>query len=216
MIRVILVRHGETDWNKSRRIQGSNSDTPLNERGREQVEALALRLKQERIKAIYSSPLRRALDTAKAIACQHQLEIQIESSLREINVGELEGVEISSLGKRLDELLTIRGQDQKQAGVEKDLWNKIQRIGGESLTELQQRAWDTLQHIVSQHSDGMIVVASHYFTILTIICAVLNLPLSQIGRLRLGAGSISTITFDEPVSHLILFNDSCHLITQNH
>lgn len=216
MIQVILVRHGETDWNKSRRIQGSNSDTPLNERGRAQAKALALRLKQEEIEAIYSSPLRRALHTAQAIACQHQLEVQIEPSLREINVGKLEGVEISSLGKRLDELLTLQGQDKRQAGVEKDLWNKLQHIGGESLTELQQRAWGTLQHIVSQHSDGMIAIVSHYFTILTIICAVLNLPLSQIGRLRLGAGSISTITFDEPVTRLILFNDSCHLTTQNH
>jgi len=210
------VRHGETDWNKSRRIQGGNSDIPLNERGREQAKALALRLKQEEIGAIYSSPLQRALHTAQAIAYHHQLEVQIEPSLREINVGKLEGVEINSLGKRLDELLTLQGQDQRQAGVEKDLWNKLQHIGGESLTELQQRAWDTLQHIVSQHSDGAIVVVSHYFTILTIICAALNLPLSQIGRLRLGTSSISTITFDESVTRLVLFNDSCHLITQNH
>ena len=216
MIQVILVRHGETDWNKSRRIQGGNSDTPLNERGREQAKALALRLKQEEIGAIYSSPLQRALHTAQAIAYHHQLEVQIEPSLQEINVGKLEGVEINSLGKRLDELLTLQGQDQRQAGVERDLWNKLQHIGGESLTELQQRAWDTLQHIVSQHSDGAIVVVSHYFTILTIICAALNLPLSQIGRLRLGTSSISTITFDESVTRLILFNDSCHLITQNH
>ena len=92
MVQVILVRHGETDWNKSLRIQGGNSDTELNEKGQQQAEWLGLRLKQERIQAVYSSPLKRALDTAQAIAHHHQLEVQIEPALKELNVGELEGV----------------------------------------------------------------------------------------------------------------------------
>jgi len=85
--------------------------------------------------------------------------------------------------------------------------------GGESLAEVQQRAWSIIQRLIGRHSDRVIVVVSHYFVILTIICSVLNLPLSQIGRLRLGVGSISTITFDGEVPRLLLFNDSCHLIS---
>ncbi len=212
LLQVILVRHGETDWNMSWRIQGGNSDTQLNEAGEEQAEGLALRLKQERIKAIYSSPLKRALDTALVIASYHQLEVQIELALKELNVGELEGVPVSLVGKRLDELLTTPARDEIQVGAGENVWTKLQHIGGEPLEELQQRAWGTIQRIVNRHSDGVIVVVSHYFVLLTIICAVLNLPLSQLGRLRLGAGSISTVVFDEPVPRLILFGDSCHLI----
>ena len=90
LVQVILVRHGETDWNKARRVQGGNSDTQLNQSGKEQAESLALRLKQEEVQAIYSSPLLRALDTAQAIARHHQVEVQIEPALKELNVGDLE------------------------------------------------------------------------------------------------------------------------------
>lgn len=202
MVRVILVRHGETDWNQARRIQGGGSDVPLNERGRRQRESLALRLKPERVQAIYSSPLQRALDTAQAIAGYHQLEVEIESSLKEIEVGELEGASVAEIGKRLDQLLT--GDSQGEA---------LPRMpGGESLTEVQQRGWGTIKRLADEHPDGMFVVVSHYFVILTIICSVLNLPLSQIGRFRLGAGSISTIVFDGQATRLVLFNDNCHLM----
>ncbi len=211
MIQVILVRHGETDWNKSLRVQGSGSDTQLNETGREQARELALRLKPKRIKVIYSSPLQRARDTAQVIARHHQLEVQIEPALIELNVGQLEGVSVESLGKRLDELLTMPGRDGVEVGAGESVWSKLQHIGGESLAELQQRAWGAIQRMVKDHSDGAIVVVSHYFVILTIICAVLNLPVSEIGRLRLGAGGISTIVFDEPRTYLTLFGDSCHL-----
>ncbi len=200
MVRIILIRHGETDWNQARRIQGGGSDTPLNERGRQQAESLALRLQPERVQAIYSSPLQRALDTAQAIARHHQLEVKIEPSLKEIEVGELEGVSVIDMGKRLDHLLTKASQGGALPKMP----------GGESLREVQQRAWGTIKRLANKHPDGALVVVSHYFAILTIICSALGLPLSQINRLRLGAGSISTIVFDEQVARLILFNDSCH------
>lgn len=211
MVQVILVRHGETDWNRVRRVQGGNSDTLLNKAGKQQAEALALRLKQERVQAVYSSPLQRALDTAQAIARHHQLEVKVEPALREVNVGQLEGVEVGLLGKRLDELLIAQSRAEIQTGGGQSLWSRMPDIGGESLAELQQRAWGAVQRIVNQHPDGVVVVVTHYFVVLTIISAVLNLPLSQIGRLRLGVASISTIVFDEPVPRLTLFNDVCHL-----
>ena len=202
MVRIVLVRHGETDWNQSRRIQGGGSDTPLNKRGKEQAEKLALRLKSERIQAIYSSPLQRALDTAQAIARYHQLEVEIEPSLKEIEVGELEGTPVAEIGKHLDQLLTADGQGEALPRMP----------GGESVTELQQRAWSTIKRLASKHPDGVLLAVSHYFVILTIICSVLNLPLSQMGRFRIGAGSISTIVFDGQATRLVLFNDSCHLM----
>ena len=203
MAKVILVRHGETDWNRSRRIQGGNSDTQLNQRGRQQAESLALRLKQEKIQAIYSSPLQRAQDTARAIARYHQLPVEIELSLKEIEVGELEGVFITEVGKHLSQFLTMHSQGEELPKIP----------GGESLTGVQQRVWGTIQHLVDRHSDGVLVVVSHYFSILSAICSVLNLPLSQIDRFRLSPGSISILNFDEQATRLILFNDTCHLVS---
>ena len=85
--------------------------------------------------------------------------------------------------------------------------------GGESLAEVQQRAWSTIQRLVSQHPDEIIVVVTHFFVILTIVCSILDLPLSHMSRLRLGTGSISTIVFDRQAARLELFNDICHLTT---
>ena len=201
MVKVILVRHGETEWNRLRRIQGGNSDTQLNQRGRKQAASLALRLKQEEIQAVYSSPLQRAQDTARAIAGYHQLPVGVEPSLKEIEVGELEGVSIAEVGKHLSQLLIRHSQGEELPKIP----------GGESLTEVQQRVWGTIQRLVSRHGDGVLVVVSHYFSILTAVCSVLNLPLSQIDRLRLNSASISILTFDEQATRLTLFNDTCHL-----
>lgn len=195
--RIILVRHGETDWNKEKRIQGGSSDTPLNETGREQAEGLARRLSHDRIRAIYSSPLRRSLDTARVIARYHKLEVLLEPSLKEIEAGALEGVFTGSLHKRLSQLLT--------AGTGSDALPNAP--GGESLADVQRRAWGTIQRLARKHPDGLVVV-SHYFVILSIICSVLELPLSQLGRFRMENGSISIINLDGQEAWLERYNDA--------
>lgn len=129
--RIILVRHGETDWNLERRIQGGSSNPPLNERGREQAESLARRLEREKIQAVYSSPLKRGLDTARTIARCHKLEVATEPSLREIEAGDLEGATLAELGRHFSELLI------QNAGGE--IFPRVP--GGESLPEVQQRGW---------------------------------------------------------------------------
>ena len=110
---------------------------------------------------------------------------------------------IDDLGKSFTELLINNSKGELLPRVP----------GGESLMEVQQRAWSATQHLVSQHPEGTIVVVSHYFVILTIICSALNLPLSQIGRLRVIPGSISTLAFDGRAPRLVLLNDTCHLST---
>ncbi len=201
MAKVILVRHGQTDWNKILLIQGGGSDTELNERGRMQAESLGMRLKQEKIDAIYSSPLKRALGTAQPIACHHQLEVQIEPALKEIYAAELEGVPVSDIGIRLEQVLT--GQREAET-LFKD-------YGGESLDEVQERAWGVIKRLITKHPEETIVVVSHYFVMLTILCAVLDIPLSRIIRFRLREGSISIIVLDGKAPRLVLFNDISHL-----
>ena len=197
MLKVILVRHGETDWNKVRRIQGGGSNTRLNERGLEQVAWLADRLRREKLLAVYSSPLERALVTARAIADHHSLEVQIEPSLREIEAGELEGRTVTEVGKHFSQILikNLKGETLPQIP------------GGESLLEVQQRAWGTIKCLVSQYSEGAVVVVSHYFVILSVICAALEIPLAQIVRFRLTTGTISAIDFDDGAARLSAFNE---------
>jgi len=196
--KIILVRHGETDWNRELRIQGGSSNTPLNEKGKRQVANLALRLSKNRIQAIYSSPLQRALDTAEAIAGYHQVEVVVELSLREIEVGVLEGVTTKELGRRFSEILTKDGVLKKVPG-------------GESLAELQERSWGIIQHLSQKYTDGDMVVVSHYFAILSIVCSVLMLPLSHITRLRLDTASISVINLDNQMARLELLNDTGYM-----
>ncbi len=201
MVKLILVRHGETDWNSVRRIQGGGSDTPLNQRGRQQAENVALRLKTEPVKAIYSSPLQRAMHTAQAIARLHNLDVISLPALREIEVGELEGKTRAEIGMRFDEFLVLNGE------------NVLPKIpGGESLTQVQDRAWSTAKELVTSHVDGAVVAVTHYFVIMTIVCAVINLPLTQIRRLRLTPGTISTVAFEDHGCRLELFNDGCHTV----
>ena len=91
MTTLLLVRHGETDWNAERRWQG-HADVPLNARGRDQAETLAEQLGGEDIDAIYSSDLSRARDTALAVARRLHLPVVVDPDLREVDVGAIEGL----------------------------------------------------------------------------------------------------------------------------
>lgn len=198
MTRIILARHTETDWNQVRRIQGGGSNVPLNEKGFKQAELLARRLKGEEIQAIYSSPLKRAMDTASIIAGYHNLEVKPEPSLKEIDAGDYEGVAVADIGQRFSHILTA-GQDGHMPRIP----------GGESLPELQQRAWGVIRRLAAEHPDGQLLVVSHFFAILSIVCAVLGLPLSHIRRFRLATGSVTVIEVGDPVDRLLVFNESC-------
>lgn len=183
-----------------RRIQGGSSDTAMSQTGKQQAKNLALALKGEKLSAIYSSPLQRALDTARAIARHHRLKVQVEPELRELEVGELEGVLAESLGTDFSHFLL---HWQRGDGSEK-------LPGGESLADLQQRAWSAVQRIAARH-DGTVVLVSHYFVILTIICAALGLPPSGIRHLRVAVGSMSTLDFKDGRIVLTSLGDTCHL-----
>lgn len=199
MLKVILVRHGETEWNRIHRLQGGDSDTPLNDTGIAQAKRLALRLKDEDIRAVYASPLQRALDTAREIARYHQLEVKTLSSLKEIHVGKLEGADSTKMKLRWDQLLCQEGDSE--AGI----------YGVEPIAHVQMRTWSAIKEIAGEHKEGSVVVVSHYVAIMAIVCAVLGLPLQQIVRLKLNSGTITSfLMYDDGSARLELFNDGCH------
>ncbi len=125
------------------------------------------------------------------------------SSLKEIDVGELEGVFSAEMKVRFDEFICRNNDDQTLGKLPL----------GEAVCDVQKRAWDTVMSISGQHSEGTVVIVTHYFVIMAIVCRVLNLPLSQIVHLRLGTGTLTTFTLDsENGARLELFNDSCHTL----
>jgi broad specificity phosphatase PhoE len=196
-----LIRHGETSWNHQRRIQGGSTDTLLSELGKKQVKNLGLALKAESITAIYSSPLKRALDTANAIAIHHNMEVQIEPELRELEVGDFEGISVETLTTDFSHFLVHWREGQ---GSEK-------LPGGESLVDLQRRSWGMVQRIVELKHEGTVVIVSHYFAIVTIICAALGLPPNGIRRFRVSEGSMTVLDFKNGLPRLISLGDACHL-----
>ncbi len=199
-MKLILIRHGETYWNKERRIQGGSSDTELSEVGLKQANLLTSFLKGENVSVIVSSPLKRALDTAKAIASQHKIPVEIEAGLKEIEVGEMEGLSASSLNTGFSQYL-MRGWQEGGSG---------RLPGGESFVELQQRSWACIERLLAEHKDRTAVVVSHYFVILAIIFKALGLQLDCLPKFRLDTGGVSIIEFNERGPRLVLFNDTSY------
>lgn len=200
-MRLILVRHGETAWNRERRIQGCRSDTELSVRGKDQAEKIALSLKGQKITAIYSSSLKRAMDTARVVARACGLEVRVIPELEEIDAGELEGL-----------------SEKKLEGRYREFWEEwkmgnpfLHLPGGESLDELQRRAWRAIERITEKHSDGLVVVISHFFAILTIICQALGLDLRHMRYLRQDLAAINILELTRQRNSLSLLNDTCHL-----
>ncbi|MGD8894236.1 MAG: histidine phosphatase family protein, partial [Desulfobacterales bacterium] len=174
-MRIYLVRHGETEWNRVRRFQG-RSNLPLNQEGIKQVNALALALKNKPLNAIYTSPLLRAFETARLIKVFHpSIPIFEEKGLIEMDLGEFDGMKAQDWAEQYPDF--------------RKAWNEnpasVQMPGGESLKEVQVRAKDTLERITRIYSpDSSILLSSHNFVNLTILCDLLEIPLHRFRELR--------------------------------
>lgn len=137
MTTLLLARHGETDWNRELRIQGS-SDIELNELGRAQARALAQELEHVELDAIYASNLSRARATAEAVAASHGLEVKIDPRLRERSFGSWEGLTRDDIAARPGE-----------------------RHDGESDDEVRERVLEAVQAIADEHPGENILIVSH-------------------------------------------------------
>jgi len=199
-MRLILVRHGETRWNHENRVVG-HTQIGLNINGRQQAARLTGALKDERVSAIYSSTLRRARETAAAIARGHGMGVVTDDALKEVDAGELEGLTFEEVMERYDDFLQEWMKDNPS----------LRMPGGESMIELQQRAWPAVERIVGEHPDGVVILVSHSLAILSIISGALGMRPSNFRRLRMSLASISVLNFGERGASLVLFNDTCHL-----
>ncbi len=197
-MKIILIRHGETLWNKEGRIQGT-SDIELSAVGIEQARLLALSLKDQPISAIHASPLKRALKTAEIINEHHHKEIQTHRDLMEMDQGDFEGFSFKEL-----------------MACEKDFLNKwiadpasVRMPNGESLAELQARAWRALETIISKEETALVV--AHNFTIAAILCRIKNISLSEFRGNSVGTASKTIIRFQNGEPYIETLNDRSHL-----
>jgi len=142
MTTILLARHGETDWNLNRRVQG-HSDTPLNNTGRAQARALGEELAGERIDAVYSSDLVRAHETARAVAEPRGLGVTAIRDLRERHFGTWEGMTDDEIFARFDPTPETSWGD------------------GETREEMAGRVLDALRRIAATHPKSRVLVVSH-------------------------------------------------------
>ncbi len=201
-IKILLIRHGETSWNLEGRFQG-RSDVPLNEKGKEQARALALALKGETLAAIYCSPLVRAKETACLIRAFHPAVPLIEEEgLMEMDLGEFEGIEGPRWAEKYAE---FRAAWKENPG-------SVRMPGGESLHEVQARAISALERIAESHPpESTLVLCSHNFVILTILCHALEIPLDRFRDLRQGTAALNVLYKQGKRLRAEVVNDRSHL-----
>jgi probable phosphoglycerate mutase len=200
MPEIILVRHGETDFNASETFRG-RADVPLNEKGLRQAQLLGEYLRDEKIDAVYSSPLQRAVKTAEAIAACHNLPVNIIDNLNDIDCGEWQGLSLREVKEKYEELY----QDWL------DTPEQVKLPGGESLEDVRKRALPFVQDAVMRCSEGKIVLVSHRAVNKVLICALLGLDNSSFWSFKLDTGGITRFNYDGNRAVLISYNDASFL-----
>jgi probable phosphomutase (TIGR03848 family) len=192
---LLLIRHGENDFTKKHKLAGYTPNVHLNERGQSQAQALADALKEVPIKAIYSSPLERAVETATPIAAARELEIQNEAGLLETNVGKWQGRSLAAL--RL----------QKHWKVVQNAPSRAQFPEGETFYECQTRIVTALDSISRKYKPQDIVACVfHADPIKLAVAHYIGLPLDHFQRLSCDTGSLTALYVHESGANLIKLN----------
>jgi len=200
-VRLYLVRHGQTESNR-RGLALGRADVPLNEIGRSQAARLAEALAAEPLKAVYSSPLQRALDTARPIAARHGLEVQVDAGLIEMDIGELDGLAFADVRERYPGLLeSWLGRDGPGQPMP----------GGERLVDVQERSWRAIEAIAERHPDEAVCAVTHNFVILSALARALGMDLADFRRVRHAVAAISILDFRADRVRVVSINDTCHL-----
>ncbi|NIN65043.1 MAG: hypothetical protein GTO63_10150 [Anaerolineae bacterium] len=200
MTRVLLVRHGETEWNRVERFRG-RTDIELNATGRSQAQAIAQRLSSWQMEAIYSSPLKRALQTAQPIAQACGREVQALDPIIDIDYGDCAGLSPEEFSTRHPDLFE-KWRDAPQGA-------RFPR--GESLDDLRRRAWPAVEEVCSAHEGGTVILVSHVVVNRVLICAALGVGHSSFWKIGQDNAAINVIEAEQTGYRLLLLNDTCHL-----
>ena len=200
--RIFLIRHGETDWNRMHRFQG-RINIPLNQEGKNQAHALALALKYESFTAIYSSPLIRAMETARSIKIFHpSTPLFEEEGLIEMDLGKFDGMEVG--------YWTAQYQDFFKTW--RSTPSSLKMPDGESLQEVQVRAIGTVERLTKSHPSGStLMLCSHNFVNRTILCHILDLPLDRFREVQQDTVALNILYVQGHRLLVEVMNDLSHL-----
>ena len=201
MTHILLVRHGQTAWNRSDRFRGQ-ADVPLDEVGTAQAESTARRIaSQWLVNAVYSSPISRALNTAQAVARPFNLSVQPHSGLTDINFGLWQGLSLEQVRARWP--------------VELDQWYNAPHLlhipGGESLDIMRLRAMQAVNELVARHADETIALVGHAVINRIILLGVLGLGNDRFWHIGQDICAINVIDAAGGDFTLVSLNDTCHL-----
>ncbi len=200
-MRLFLVRHGETDANKDGLALGQ-MDVPLNDAGLRQAVTVGRALAPERIVAIYSSPLGRAMQTAEAIAAHHTVGVTSEPGLIEMDVGEIDGLPFPQVRERYAEFLKVwMSEEGPQHAMP----------GGERLVDVAERGWATLSRLAARHQDETVVAVTHNFILLSLLARVMGVDLHNFRRIRQSLAAITLLDMRPDRARILRLNDTCHL-----
>ena len=192
---LLLIRHGENEYVKTGKLAGRLPGVHLNERGRKQAAELADALKQIPLKAIYSSPLERAVETAEPIVEGRKLEIQLRPELMDNDIGKWQGRSLKQLNRT-------------------KIWKKVQQAPsrfkfpeGESFLATQTRIASCLDEIAASHKPKDIVaVVFHADPIKLAVAHYLGMPLDHFQRLACDTGSVTVLYLSDMGAYLIKLN----------
>ena len=199
MTKVMLIRHGDTDWNVEEIFRG-RADVELNEIGIKQAELLAKYFADERIVAIYSSPLKRALKTAEIIAVSHHIDVITAPELIDFEYGEWQGLSHDTVKEKYKALYDEWLTNPHLVKVPK----------GESLDDVRKRATSLVDRIIIKH-EGTVALVSHRVVGKVLICALLGLDNSHFWTIRLATCGITTFVYEKKGFVLTGHNDTSFL-----
>jgi len=199
---ILLIRHGENDYVKLGRLAGRLPGVDLNQTGLNQAKLLADKLASAPIKAIYTSPLERAMQTALPLAEANQKEMVVRERLLEIDYGDWQGKSLKSLRRR------------KLWKVVQTQPSRVRFPGGESFAEAQQRVCQELENLANNHSEKDLVLCfTHADMIKLALAYYLGIPLDLFQRLVVSTCSISTLYIGKHGVRLVALNiDVSHTI----
>lgn len=198
MTDILLIRHGQNKWVTKNRLAGWTPGVHLNEQGRQQAKELAERLNHLPIKAIYSSPLERCLETASFVARDRDLQVVEIAGIAEVRYGKWEGKKLKKL----------RNKRRK--------WYLVQHFpsrftfpDGESFIDVQKRAIDTIEEIGNKHKKDLIVIVSHADVIKLILAHYLGVHIDLFQRLSVSPASVSYLYWEPSgIVRVVRVNDN--------
>jgi len=199
-IRVLAIRHGETAWNRDKRIQGQ-LDVPLNAVGEAQARRLAAALAGERIDVVYSSDLGRARQTAAALADRSGQALQLDPGLRERQFGIFEGLTWSEIAERWPEQSERWRRRDPEFGA----------AGGETLADFNARSVAATERLLARHAGQTVVLVTHGGVLDCLYRAATRLPLQAARTWTLGNAAINRLLYSDAGFILVGWIDGAHL-----